>query len=38
MALAEFNRTRSLAAERAAAVSQTKQDVTPQVLDAETPR
>ena len=38
MALAEFNRTRTLAAERAAAVSRTKQDVTPQVLDAETPR
>ena len=38
LALAQFNRTRSLAAERAAAVSQVKQDVTPQVLDAETPR
>ncbi|HWJ55794.1 MAG TPA: tetratricopeptide repeat protein, partial [Vicinamibacterales bacterium] len=38
LALAQFNRTRTLAAERAAAVSQVKQDVTPQVLDAETPR
>ena len=38
MALAQFNRTRALAAERAAAMSQTKQDVTPQVLDPDTPR
>jgi len=38
MALAQFNRTRTLAAERATAMSRTKEDVTPQVLDPETPR
>jgi tetratricopeptide (TPR) repeat protein len=38
VALAQFNRTRALVAERAAAVSQAKRDVTPQVLDLETPR
>ena len=38
LALAQFNRTRTLNAERAAAVPQTKRDVTPQVLDLETPR
>jgi hypothetical protein len=38
LALAQFNRTRTLAAERAAAVPQMKRDVTPQVLDIETPR
>jgi tetratricopeptide (TPR) repeat protein len=38
MALAQFNRTRSLAADRAAALTQTRPDVTPQVLDPETPR
>ena len=37
VALAQFNRTRTLAAERAAAVPQTKRDVTPQALDPETP-
>jgi tetratricopeptide (TPR) repeat protein len=37
LALAQFNRTRTLAAERAAALSQ-KTDVTPQGLDPETPR
>jgi len=38
MALAQFNRTRTLAAERATAMSRTKEDVTPQALDPETPR
>ena len=38
LALAQFNRTRTLAADRAAAVPQAKRDVTPQALDPETPR
>jgi tetratricopeptide (TPR) repeat protein len=38
LALAQFNRTRALTAERPAAVSPTKQDVTPQLLDPGTPR
>ena len=38
VALAQFNRTRALTAERASAVAQMKPDVTPQVLDPDTPR
>ena len=37
-ALAEFNRVRSLADRRTAAVPETKRDVTPQVLDLKPPK
>jgi predicted Zn-dependent protease len=37
-ALAEFNRLRSLAARRTAAVPETKPEVTPQALDPKTPK
>ena len=37
-ALAQFNRLRELAATRKTAVPQTKQDVTPQVLDHKSPK
>ena len=37
-ALAQFNRLRELAAQRKTAVPQTKQDVTPQVLDPKSPK
>lgn len=37
-ALAQFNRVRDLAAQRKTAVPQTRQDVTPQVIDAKPPK